>query len=308
MDSNFTNLGYVEETTFATTPAANLQLLRRTSDSIGPDQPTNRSEEIRSDLRPGAPVRMSQMADGDVQVEWSHGTLDDILEGMLMDAWTTDVLVDGTTKKSYTFEKQFVDPDISPSQYMIFKGSRVGALSMDLALESMVTGAFSIMATTPSVAQASAGAGNTAETTTEVYNCTGMVTSLTEGAAGSTLASLGHVTGISLQLDRDLRWKQELGSLNPFEIGVGRLLVTGTISQYFEDSTLIDAYFAFADRALEFTLNDGTNTIQVEVPKLKLTGRPDISTPGADDDVIATYNFEGYAVSGDPASIRFTRS
>lgn len=308
MDSNFTNLGYVEETTFGTTPASNLQLLRRTSDSLGPDQPTTRSEEIRSDLRAGAPVRTSQMADGDVQVEWSHTTLDDILEGMMMDAWTTDVLVDGTTKKSYTFEKQFVDPDISPSQYMIFKGCRIGSLSMSLALESMVTGAFSVMSTTPSIAQASAGAGNTSETTTEVFNCTSMVTSLTEGQAGTTLASLGRVTGIDIQLDRSLRWKQEIGTLNPFDIGTGRLLVTGTISQYFEDDTLIDAYFAFQNRALDFTLNDGTNTIQVEIPKLKLMGRPDISTPGPDDDVIATYNFEGFAVSGDAASIRFTRS
>lgn len=308
MDSNLTNLAYVEEVTLGTTPSANLQVLRRTGGSINPDQPTVVSEEIRSDLRAGKPVRTGQMAGGSVNVEWSHTTLDDILEGMLMSAWSSDVLVDGTTKKHYTFEQQFVDPAISPSQYMIFRGSRIGSLSLNLALQSIVTGSFGVMATTPSIAQASAGTGNTAATTTDAFNTVDMVTSLLEGQASTTLASLGRVTGVTIQLDRSLRQKMEIGTLNPWDIGVGRLLVTGEIQQYFEDDTLMDAYFAFQDRALDITLNDGTNSIQIEIPKLKLTGQPVIDVPGPDSDCIARYPFTAYADVGDAALVRFTRS
>lgn len=304
MDSNLTNLGYVEETAFGTTPAANLQLLRRTGGSISPRQGTTRSEEIRSDLRPGQPVRTSQMAQGDIQVEWSSGTLDDILEGMLLEAWLSNVLVDGTTKKSYTFEEQFVDPSISPSQYMIYKGCRIGSLSMSFALESIVTGSFGIMAATPSIAQASAGAGNSSETTTEPFNTVDMVTTLQEESA-----DLGKVVGVDINLDRSLRAKQEIGSLNPFDIGVGRLLITGQIQQYFESDVLMDAYLAFQERNLEITLTDGaSNTLTIEIPKLKYTGDANIGNPGPDGDRIVTMNFEAYGLSTDAHQIRFTRS
>lgn len=303
MDSNLTNLGYVEETAFGTTPSANLQLLRRTGGSISPRTGTTRSGEIRSDLRPGQPVRTSQMAQGDIQLEWSSGTLDDILEGMLLEAWSSNVLIDGTTKKSYTFEEQFVDPSISPSQYLIYRGCRIGSLSMSLALEAIVTGSFGVMAATPSIAQASAGQGNTTETTTEPFNTVDMVTTLQEESA-----DLGKVVGVDLQFDRSLRTKMEIGSLNPFDIGVGRLLVTGQIQQYFEDDVLMDAFLAFNERNLEVTLDDGTNTLTIEIPKLRYVGEADVSNPGPDGDRIVAVNFEAYADADDPHLIRITRS
>ncbi len=303
MDSNLTNFGYVEETTFGTTPSANLQLLRRTGGSLAPNQNTVRSREIRSDLRAGKPVRTSQMGGGRVDVEWSASTLDDILEGMMMEAWASNVLVDGTTKKSYTFEEQFVDAAISPSQYMIYKGSRIGSLSLRLALESIAEGSFNVMAATPSIAQASAGTGTTTETTTEPFNTTSMVTTLNENSS-----SISKIVGVDINLDRNLRAKGQIGSLNPFDIGVGRLLVTGRIQQYFEDDTLMDAYFAFSDRALDITLDDGTNSLAINIPKIRYVGEAQISNPGPDSDRIVSMNFEAYADAGDSHVIRFTRS
>jgi len=309
MDSNLTNLGYVEETVFGTTPSANLQLFRRTGGNIVPTQPSVVSQEIRSDLRAGRPVRVGQMASGTINMEWSYGTLDDILEGMLLEAWDSTVLVDGTTKKSYTFEEQFVDPDISPSQYKIYKGCRISQLSMSLGIGAIVTGSFGIMGATPSIAQASSGTGNTNPTTTGPWNTVDMVTSLLEGVAGGSPVALGKTTGVELNLSRNLREKREIGSLNPFDIGVGRLLVSGSIQQYFEDDVLMDAWFAFEDRELTVVLTDeDSNVFTIEIPKLKLVGDANIDNPGTDSDRIVTVNFEAYANAGDAALIRFTNS
>lgn len=308
MDSNATRLGYVEETVFGTTPSANLQILRRTGGNFRPSQTTITSQEIRTDYRGGTPVRTSQMAQGEINVEWSYGTLDDLLEGMLMSAWSSNVLVDGTTKKSYTFEEQFVDGAISPSQYMIYKGCRIASMSMSLALESMVTGSFSVMGATPSIAQASVGAGNTAATSTSPFNCVDMVSSLTEGSASGSATAISKITGIDIQIDRSIRPKRELGSLNPFDMGVGRLLVTGTVQQYFENDTLMDAYFAFGDRQINITLDDGTSQLLVQIPKLKYVGDADIGNPGPDGDRIVSIPFEAYATAADSALIRFTRT
>jgi len=304
MDSNLTDLAYVEETTFGTTPTAALQQLRRTGGSLRPTQGQTRSNEIRSDLRAGPPIRTSQMGGGQVNVEWSYGTLDDLLEGMLLGTWATNVLSDGTTKKSYTFEEQFVDPDISPDQYLIYKGSRIASLSMSLALDDVVTGSFSIMSATPSIAQASVGTANTAPTTTESFNCVDMVSVLREDSA-----ALSKVIGVELRLDRSLRAKRELGSLNPFDIGVGRLMVSGTIQQYFETDTLMDAWFAFDERSMEIQLTDTAgNDLFVAIPRIKYVGDADITNPGPDSDRILRVNFEAFADEDDAALIRFTRT
>lgn len=304
MDSNLTNLGYVEEVTPGTTPSANLQLLRRTGGSIRPTQSTITSAEIRSDLRAGPPVRTSQMAQGDIQLEWSYGTLDDILEGMLFDDWTTDVLVDGTTKKTFTFEEQFVDPAISPSQYLINRRSMISSLRMSLALDSIVNGSFGVVAAAPSIAQASAGTGNTSPTTTEPFNCVDMVTTLDEESA-----PLGKVTGVELNLSRSIRPKREIGSLQPFDLGAGRLLVGGSITQYFEDDVLMDAHLGFLERNLTIQLTDSAgNDLLIEIPRLKYVGDAGVENPGVDSDRMVTVNFEAFADADDAALIRFTRT
>lgn len=312
-DSNQTRLGYVEETTFGTTPSSNLQLLRRTGGAISPRRTTVTSEEIRSDLRAGQPVRTSEWFEGDVNVEWSYGTLDDILEGVCMDSWTTNVLTDGTTEKSYTFEDQIVDSSFSPNQYMVYKGGRIANLSMSLATEAIVSGSFSVMGTTPSIAQSSAGTGNTTETTTGPFNTVDMVTTLTEGPVSGTESDLTRVVGVDLNLQRALRKKMEIGALNPFDIGIGRLMVTGSIQVYFENDTLMDAWFGYTDRSLTLTLDDngstgGGNQLQIVIPKFKLVGDPAVDIPGPDSDVLATFNFEAYADADDSYLIQFTRT
>jgi hypothetical protein len=302
-DSNLTNIGFVAESTFGTTPSTALQLLRRTGGQINPNQDTTRSGEIRSDLRPGRPVRNSQDAGGTVNVEWSYGTLDAIAEGMLMEDYASNVLVDGTTKKSYTFEEQYLG--LATPQYMTYKGCRISALSMSLGVGSIVTGSFGVMAATPSIAQTSAGTGSaTAITTTEPWNCVDMVTTLEEQSA-----ALGKVTGIELNLTRNLRHSREIGSLNPFDIGVGALTIGGSITQYFEDDVLADAYFAFGDRSLAITLTDSaSNALAVSVPKIKYVGALDITNPGPDSDCMVTANWEAYANVDDAALISFTRT
>jgi hypothetical protein len=308
-ESNLTQLGYVEETVFGTTPASALQILRTTGGAITPTQETVVSEEIRADLRAGRPVRTSQMAQGDINLEWSYGTFDSILEGMMMEDWASDVLVDGTTKKSYTFEDQFLGLDTP--LYNTFTGARISNLSMDLATGAIVSGSFGIMAATPDLGNStSAGTGAaTAATTTGPWNTVDMVEELTEATSGSTPAALAKVTGVTINIERSLRAKQAIGAINPFDIGVGRLLVSGSITQYFEDAALIAAWEAFSDRLLRVEFQDEAgNFMLIEIPKLKYTGDLNVENPGVDADRMVTANFEAYATATDAALIRFTRT
>lgn len=300
-DSNTTTLGFVEESTFGTTPASALQLLRRTGGSITFNQPFVVSDEIRADLRAGVPVRTGKTAQGTINVEWSYGTLDAILEGMMFDAWASNVLADGTTAKSYTFVDRFTG--ITPNQYLAYKGSRISSVNLSLAIGRIVSGSFGIMSASPSITQTQPGSGTTAETTTTPFNCVDMVTSLQRNDS-----PMSRVVGVELQISRNLRFQQEIGTLAAWGIGYGRLMVRGSVTQYFVNDYLIDQYFAFSDDSLDVTLNDGTSSLLIDIPKLKWVGDLDVANPGPDDDRLVTANFEAYATVSDSALIQFTRT
>lgn len=303
-DSNYTRLGYVAESTFGTTPSSALQLLRRTGGAITPKSSVATSQEIQSNLRPGKPVRTEEWCEGSINLEWSARSLDDIIAQMLMSTWTSSIIVDGTTQSSLTIEDQFIDTDVSPNQYMVYKGCRVGSLSMVMNVGSIVTGSFGVVGKSATVAQASAGTGNTAAKTTGPLNAVDMVTTLNEGAG----TALGQVTSVTLNLQRDLRRQHAIGARNPWNIGVGRLMVTGSIKQYFRDAVLLNAWSAFTDRALAVTLNDGTDSISIDIPKMRYIGDPVIDIPGPDSDCYVTVNFQAYALVSDSYMIKLTRT
>jgi hypothetical protein len=305
-DSNLSQLGFVAESVFGTTPASPLQILRTTGGTITPTQNTIVSEEIRADLRAGRPVRTSQMAQGDISVEWSYGTLDGVLEGVLMNDWDSesdrDILVDGVLKKSFTFEDQILD--LSPAVYRTFKGSRIASLSIDLAIDSIVSGSFGVMSAIPVVGSSSAATGAAiAATTTGPWNTVDMIEALDE--QGSPLT---RVIGLTINMDRSLREKREFGNINPWDIGVGRLLVTGQIQLHFTTSAQLTAWQNFSDRSLEVEFQDEDgNEMWIEIPKLKYVGEAEVSQPGVDEDRILTLNWEAYANATDEALIKFTR-
>lgn len=311
--SNLSQLAFVEETVFGTTPAAALQILRMTGGQITPTQNTIISQEIRADLRAGRPVRTSQIANGEINVEWSASTLDNILEGMLFNDWATgsgvDTLVDGTTQKSFTFEDQILD--LSPTVFRPYRGCRISSLNLSAALESIVTGSFGLMGAIPAApVGTTTGTGTAlAATGTEPWNTVEMVETLTEAASGGAGVALSRVIGLDINMTREIRPKMEFGNINAFDLGVSRLIVNGSVQLHFETSTQLTAWQNFTDRSLTIEFQDlATNSLTIEIPKLKYTGDAEVSQPGVDNDRILTLNFEAYALAADPALIRFTRS
>ncbi len=305
-DSNITRLGYVAESTFGTTPASALQLLRRTGGALQMKRTTESSQEIQANLRGGKPVRTKEWAEGTINVEWSGDTFSDIISQMMMADWTSSIIVDGTTQKSMTMEDQFLDADVSPNQYITYRGMRVSAVTMVLNAGAIVTGSFSVLgkAGTPGTSSAGTGAA-TAATVTGAFNTVDMVTTLNEGAG----TAIAQVASVTINLSRNLRTQFAIGAINPFGIGVAKLMVTGQIKQYFHDAVLLTAWSGFSDRALAVKLDDGAGkTLQIDIAKMKYVGDPVIDIPGPDGDCYVTVNFEAYALVSDAYLVKFTRS
>lgn len=84
-----TQLSYIAEATFGTTPGAGNGInLRRTDDTLGFKTQTTVSQEIRSDRMTSDLVLVGASAEGGINFELSYNEYDNLLAGMLQNTWT----------------------------------------------------------------------------------------------------------------------------------------------------------------------------------------------------------------------------
>ncbi|MCR4375334.1 MAG: phage tail tube protein, partial [Acidobacteria bacterium] len=103
-DSNLADFAFIEESTWGTTPASALQTLRITGESLADQEESTESAEILSDRQLRDVIRTGRFSQGDASFELSAATLDTLLQGVMADTWASNVLENGATKKSFTFE------------------------------------------------------------------------------------------------------------------------------------------------------------------------------------------------------------
>ena len=87
-DSSQTQLYFVEETTWGTTPAAALKELRFTGESLGFNIETVTSNEIRADRQVSDLIQTNASASGAVNFELSYGAYDELIAAALFGDWT----------------------------------------------------------------------------------------------------------------------------------------------------------------------------------------------------------------------------
>lgn len=276
-DSNTMALRYVPEATWGVTPSAPLKTLRITSANLNNVNETSESQEILADAQLRDLLLNGQSAAGEFGFELSYGTYDELFEGLLRSSWATNVLSNGTTKRSYTFEKHFTDI----GEFFAFRGCRIGGASLSLALGQPVTGTMSLIGKEAVPAGATAGTGApTAATSTLPFKMTD-ITAISEG--GSALAG---ATALSLQIDNGLRAQGQLGSAVLYGVGYGGFRVNGNLEVYFASRALLEKATNFTASALSFTLEDDAgNELLFQIPRIRY-GNATVGNEGPNGDVL----------------------
>jgi hypothetical protein len=246
-------------------------------------------------------MRTSIGASGSVNLELSYGTYDALFEALLAGTWSTDVLSNGTTMKSFLIEKQFQDI----SEYVAFYGMRVTGGSLTVEPGSIINGSFTFAGQKAVASGTTVGDGSpTAASTTSVLNAIDNVTAVTEGGS----AFGGDILQISLDVNNNSRPKPAVGVLGPMDIGFGQFQVTGSMQAYFEDRALYEKYLNNTASSFTFTLTDvAGNSYLVNLPKLKWSDG-NVITPGNNQDVIADMTFTAYRDPTLGVTMRMTRS
>lgn len=143
------------------------------------------------------------------------------------------------------------------------------------------------LATTETMTNASWGAATlaggtdyTAADSDPVVNATSNLGSLRKDGI-----SLGErFKKLELAISNNLRGKDAIGEAGNFDIGVGSFEVTGTLSAYFKDNTLLADFIAHNYTGLSYVVTDGNGKrIGVHIPRLNFsTGGPMIGGKNTD--------------------------
>lgn len=191
-------------------------------------------------------------------------------------ATANEVIKAGTTRHSYTFMRHFADLPGGSNPYYIYTGVEVNNLQLQVSANAMITGTLTVVGKGQETASSepSGTTYNPASTTSPLDSFSG---ELKEN--GSTIAV---ITEIQLNLENGLEPRFVVGSKDSINPSSGRSNCSGTITAYFEDSTLVDKFLNETESSIEFSLPDNAgNQLKVTLPRIKYTGgQPDVSGEG----------------------------
>lgn len=290
------DLSYVAEVTFGATPnTPTMKYLRQTGNTLALAKNALASAELRADRQIPFIRHGQRRVQGDISFELSYGAFDDILEGALFGAWSTNVLKVGTTQKFYTFERRFVDV----SEYYRFTGCMVNTLSLSIRPDAIVTGSFGIVGKDMANASSALGSPTDVASNEPFDSFTGTIE---EGGA-----SIATVTALDINIDNGLDPAMVVGASTTPQFFAGRSNVTGTLSAYFETEALLQKFIDETETSIEVVLEDvDGNSLTILLPRIKYTGGAmDVTN---EDGVVVNMPFQAVRDSSEATNLKLTRA
>lgn len=189
----------------------------------------------------------------------------------------------GTTKKSYLFEKNFADL----TQFISYRGMRVGSFGLNVEAEQIVTGNFSFMGERALRAGTTVSGSVNAASANSIVTATANMGRLEE--AGAALST--KIRRINFNLNANPRQLSAVANKYPIGINLGSFEITGTLEAYFEDGTMLDKLINHSDSSLvfEFDSAEDDRTI-ITISNLKFTTGWPVGA-GLNQDVMLALDF-----------------
>jgi len=301
--SAVTRIGYIAESAWGTTPATPaFQVMRVTDAGIRTNKTTKTIQEIAADRNIRDEPQTYQSASAAYKFALSYGSFDDILAAALFGQWSTNVLKNGTTRQSFTFEGTLqLNGSLSFSRLL---GGMIDSLDLDITAESEVTGGFNVMGQKETLATAIiSGATYTAANNNPVMSAGVSPAALTVGSLVSPA-----VHKVSWSLKNSLRARPVVDSLYSLEFGEGLCDVTGALELYFTSNAHYQAVLDHGGGDLTVTIGNSTgNKYTIDCPNIVfLDGARQVG--GVNNDVMINIPFRAKYNSGTSNTITITRA
>ena len=294
------SLHLVTESKYDTTPSSpTCTPILHTGTTLGITKDGIESEKLRGDRQIEDFRHGNKSVSGEITSELEYGAFDDLLEAAFCGSWAANVLKTGTTRRSFTIEREF--NDLATVEYHRHTGSEINSVALSVAPNSMVNATFGIIGKDLSL--------NTSQVGSSTYSADGNKTpfdsftgSITEG--GSAIAT---VTALEFSLENGIEPLFAVGSATTQRPAIGKSRLTGTLTTYFESKALYEKFLNETSSAIVLTLTDvAGNDYIIEIGNVKYnSGQPDVSGEGA---ITIAMDFVGLYDTSDASNIKVTRT
>jgi len=217
----------------------------------------------------------------------SHGTLVTEAAGDSITIKVGQIMTNGTTARTFHIEKEFGDLS---SEFVTLGGMMPDTLSLQVAVEAIITGSFGFLGKSEVGASSTSGTGtNTAAPTNDILNAIDHVQGIFEnGATGL------DVTSFSLALANNLRARSKIGTLGAISIGTGSVNVTGSLEAYFASKAVMDRYRNFSNTSIALVTEDGSGNATIfHMPRVRFTDGQQ-TAGGINTDIIAALEYTAF--------------
>lgn len=326
LGSNLEALYAVEDSWGELASSFDVYKLRTTGFGINMTRDSFTSDELRSDRQTADHRQGMDQVSGDLPVELSYNSFDDLIASAMFNDWTEDSLPEitiGTTQKSLRISRNF--PAVN--QYHEFSGCVVNSWSVSVEPNAIITSTFSMTGKGMDTYSEDGGyedgeyvdSDNTSDrklTSGEDKSTDSPFDSFSgslyigdgENDPSDSANEIAVVTGIEFTLENALSPMQVIGAKQAVGLIEGRASVSGTLSAYFVDSDMINRFLRELETSLLFTLTDNNDqSYEFFLPRIKFSGS-DVSLDG-ESAATLSMPFTALVASSGPVSntLRITR-
>lgn len=275
------SMALVAETVAGTTPATpTFTPIRQTGTTLGLTKEIIESQELRPDRQIAHVRHGNKQIGGDISCELSYGgAFDAMLEAVLCGTWEedapsagTDELKAGIERRTFTIERHFADI----GQYLRYKGCEFNTWNLTVSPNAIITSNFGLVGRSMDDPAQTAIAGATYDPATTSSPFDSFSGTIEEGGS-----SIAIITELSLTLENGLSALFTVGSDTAACLSIGRSMLSGSVTAWFESTALYEKFLNETESSLEFTLSDGTNAYGFSLPSITYTGaKQDVSGEG----------------------------
>lgn len=281
-----------------------LTQIRFTGESLNFNIENTKSNEINPTRVETDLVQTSASGGGDINFELSYGSFKEFLAGLFCSSWgpgtgDQEVLVNGTTRSSYTIQKDF--QDMTPEQFHTYSGCVVEGMSLKMEIGKIVEGSFTFMSFGVDVASTQIPGATfvPAPATTPMNAVTNVQNFSIDGVPYS-----GCISSLSLSIKNNTRAIMCIGSIKPRDMKLGTLEVSGDMEFYFNEGSNYAKFVAGSEFNFTFDLVDSAgNKYSIDIQRAKFESG-EVVAGGKNSDVMFSAKWRGLYHAGTTRVIR----
>lgn len=195
-----------------------------------------------------------------------------------------DHVRDGTTARSFHFERQYKDI----TRFVSYRGLRVGKFSLSISARQIIKAVLSLMGVKGVAAGSTVMGALTTANKNKICAAGVNVGTVKEGGSALTQAC----AELSWDVEAGLEAVDTIESKEHNQINLGTTRVTGRARLYFTDSTYYDKFQDHTESSFEHQITDKAgNVYYVSFPSILYSTAP-IATPGKNQQIWADMNFQ----------------